>query len=65
VESSLRDISAISIAIPEAKLPELKKEISTLRKKLLSMAEEETHPDAVYQVNFQLFPLSRQKARKP
>jgi uncharacterized protein (TIGR02147 family) len=64
VESSLRDISAISIAIPEEKLPELKKEISALRKKLLSMAEQETKPDAVYQVNFQLFPLSRQKARK-
>jgi uncharacterized protein (TIGR02147 family) len=64
VEASLRDISAISIAIPEEKLPELKKEISALRKKLLSMAEQETNPDAVYQVNFQLFPLSRQKARK-
>jgi len=65
VEASLRDISAISIAIPEARLPELKKEISDLRKKLLSMAEGETQADSVYQVNFQLFPLSRQKARKP
>jgi uncharacterized protein (TIGR02147 family) len=64
VEATLRDISAISIAIPEHKLPEFKKEISALRKKLLSMAEEETHPDAVYQVNFQLFPLSRQKPKK-
>ncbi|HYX38534.1 MAG TPA: TIGR02147 family protein [Oligoflexus sp.] len=64
VEASLRDISAISIAIPEHKLPEFKKEISALRKKLLSMADEETSPDAVYQVNFQLFPLSRQKPKK-
>ncbi|WP_176736891.1 TIGR02147 family protein [Oligoflexus tunisiensis] len=64
VDAALRDISAISIAIPEDKLPELKKEISALRKKLLGMAEAESHPDAVYQVNFQLFPLSRQKIKK-
>ncbi len=64
VGAQLRDVSSISIAIPEAMVPELKKEISALRKKLLSLAEQEKNPDAVYQVNFQLFPLSRQKGPK-
>ncbi len=64
VNSQLRDISSISIAIPEALLPELKKEISALRKKLLTLSEQEQNPDSVYQVNFQLFPLSRYKGAK-
>lgn len=61
VDSPLRDISSISIAIPVAMVPELKKEISQFRKKLLSLASETKDPDTVYQMNVQLFPLTRKK----
>lgn len=61
VDSPLRDISSISIAIPLSMMPELKKEISQFRKKLLSLASESQDPDTVYQMNVQLFPLTRKK----
>ncbi len=61
VDSTLRDISSISIAIPANLMPELKKEISQFRKKLLAMASESQEPDTVYQMNVQLFPLTKKK----
>ncbi len=64
VQSSSRDVSSISIAIPLNLLPELKKEISIFRKKLLEIAEKAGDPEVVYQTNIQLFPLSRNKGAK-
>ncbi len=61
VESGQRDISSISISIPLHLLPELKTEISQFRKKILALSEQAKDPDAVYQMNIQLFPLSRSK----
>jgi len=65
IPSELRDISAISISIPEHLVPELKKEISQFRKKILALAEQQGHPESVYQMNVQLFPLSRKKGINP
>ncbi len=61
IPSPLRDISSISISIPEHLIPELKQEISAFRKKILAMADQNQNPEAVYQMNVQLFPLSRRK----
>lgn len=61
VEPSQRDISSISISIPLDLLPELKSEISKFRKKLLELSEKSLEAEAVYQMNIQLFPLTRKK----
>ena len=58
-EAQLRDISAISIAVPLKMVPELKAEISRFRKHLLAIAEEAKNAEAVYQVNIQLFPTTK------
>jgi uncharacterized protein (TIGR02147 family) len=64
IHAQARDISSVSIAIPSSLLPEVKKEISLFRKKLLNMAEQARNADVVYQTNIQLFPLSRDKGAK-
>ena len=64
IHAQARDISSVSIAIPSSLLPEVKKEISLFRKKLLNMAEQAKNADVVYQTNIQLFPLSRDKGAK-
>lgn len=64
IHAQARDVSSVSIAIPSSLLPEVKKEISLFRKKLLNMAEQATNADVVYQTNIQFFPLSRDKGAK-
>jgi uncharacterized protein (TIGR02147 family) len=64
IRPQARDVSSVSIAIPSSLLPEVKKEISLFRKKLLNMAEQASNADVVYQTNIQLFPLSRDKGAK-
>lgn len=58
-----RDISSVTLCVAEATLPLLKQRIRELRRELLQLAELEAAPERVVQVNFQLFPLSRQLAR--
>ncbi|HYX38529.1 MAG TPA: TIGR02147 family protein [Oligoflexus sp.] len=64
IQPQSRDVSSVSIAIPSSLLPEVKKEISLFRKKLLNMAEQASNADVVYQTNIQFFPLSRDKGAK-
>lgn len=64
IRPQARDVSSVSIAIPSSLLPEVKKEISLFRKRLLNMAEQASNADVVYQTNIQLFPLSRDKGAK-
>ncbi len=64
IHAQARDVSSVSIAIPSSLLPEVKKEISLFRKKLLNMAEQASNADVVYQTNIQFFPLSRDKGAK-
>lgn len=59
VAEDLRDISSITMALPSDLIPKLKEEISLFRKKLLALAEGSPYPDTVYQMNVQLFPLSK------
>jgi uncharacterized protein (TIGR02147 family) len=63
-----RDISSLTLCVTEATLPLLKERIRELRRELLQLAELESAPERVVQLNFQLFPLSRRatpKARSP
>lgn len=64
IRPQARDVSSVSIAIPSSLVPELKKEISQFRKKLLNMAEQAGNADVVYQTNIQFFPLSRDKGAR-
>ena len=53
-----RDISSLSVNIPKVSMPIFKQEIQLFRKNLLALADEHKNGDMVYQINFQLFPLT-------
>ncbi len=58
-----RDISAVTIAIPAARTPELKAKIQAFRKELLEFSKACTGSDEIVQVNIQLFPIARTASR--
>lgn len=57
---NVRDISGITMAINERKIPEAKKRIAEFRRGLAKFLEE-GKKTAVYRLNLQLFPLTRQE----
>lgn len=61
IDEKLRDVSSVSFACPESLAMEVKREISIFRKKILALSEAATGKDRVYQMNVQLFPVTRQK----
>lgn len=54
-----RDISSVTLCVAEATLPLVKRKLEELRQELLQLAEAETAPERVVQLNLQFFPLSR------
>lgn len=64
VERELRDISALTVCIQRARVPELKQRIHAFRETLLELCDGDANPEAVYQCNIQLFPLSRVTPRR-
>lgn len=52
------DMSSITLSVSQATRILIKEEAAAFRKKVLSMAENDTHPECVYQLNCQLFPLT-------
>ena len=54
-----RDISTVTAGISYKCFGVVKQEIQLFRKRLLSIIEEDQGVDVVYQINFQLFPLTR------
>jgi uncharacterized protein (TIGR02147 family) len=60
-----RDVSSLTVSISDNGFAMLKKEIQLFRKRLLEIVKIDAHPRNVYQVNFQMFPLtSTKKMRK-
>ena len=59
VEKDMRDISAVTLCFSETGLRQASEEISELRKKLLTVSENDLKRDAVFQCTIQLFPLTR------
>jgi uncharacterized protein (TIGR02147 family) len=53
------DMSSLTLSLSETTLKEMKEEIAAFRRALLRKAENDKAPDRVYQLNYQLFPLSR------
>jgi len=54
-----RDVSSITLAMPEQGIHSLKKLVEDFQDKVLELAEQFSDTDTVYQVNFQVFPLTR------
>ncbi len=61
IELEEREISATSVTLTFATFSQIKQEIRDFRAKLMKIAVEDKAADRVYQMNFQLFPLSRKK----
>jgi uncharacterized protein (TIGR02147 family) len=53
-----RDISTVTITLAEHELPEIRERIRQLRQSILSL-DTDTTPERVYQLNIQLFPVTR------
>jgi uncharacterized protein (TIGR02147 family) len=58
VHRDQRDLTAITLRVPNASIAELKQRLSALRRELLAWSEEQPDADQVVQINFQLFPLT-------
>lgn len=58
-----RDITALTLACPRSFLPQLKSLLENFQASILSSAREQSDPDTVYQLNMQLFPLTRPRSR--
>lgn len=56
--SEVRNVTSVTISIPESKISEIKDKISKLREDLLQLALQSKDPDTVVQINFQEFPLT-------
>lgn len=59
VPGNERDISSVTLCVPEDGIAELKKMIATFRKQVIELAAEGQDADRVVQVNLQMFPLSK------
>lgn len=58
-DKETRDISSITMGLSMKNFKKLKQHIQKFRKELLALAESESDLDVVYQINFQLFPLTK------
>lgn len=59
VNRELRDISAVTIAVSDENIKELKTLIQHFRKSVLELSEQDQNKQNVYQVGIQMFPLSQ------
>lgn len=54
-----RNFSGITLGISKATYGRICEELQELTEKILALAEEDSNADSVYQLNFQLYPVSR------
>ncbi len=54
-----REMNGATISIPRDRLPELKEKIRAFRKEINQLASSFENPDEVFQLNIQLFPLTK------
>ena len=53
-----RSISGVAFSVSRKTFESLQEEIRNFRKRILDLAQADSHPEAVYQFNVQVFPLS-------
>ena len=58
------DMSSLTLSISETTYKEMKEEIAAFRRGLLRKAENDSAPDRVYQLNYQLFPLTKTSGKE-
>lgn len=58
VHRDQRDLTSITLRIPNSAIPELKQRLAALRREILAWSEEQPDADQVMQLSFQLFPLT-------
>jgi len=58
------DMSTLTLSISAETYQAMKEEIGSFRRKLLGMAEKDSNPDRLYQLNYQFFPLSKLGGKK-
>ncbi len=54
-----REISSVTVGLSEGSALRIKKLIEEFRSQLMTIAEEDKNKEQIYQINFQLFPLSK------
>lgn len=54
-----RDISGLTLGVPESALPRIRAEIGEFRRKISAIATESPRTDRIYRLNVQFFPLTR------
>lgn len=59
-----RDISTLTISTSEKCIEKIKERIATLRQEIIELVRQEESVEEVYQINFQLFPLTKNKNKK-
>jgi len=59
VDPKYRNHSTLTLSISQGEYRWIKEELGSLRKKILEMARGALNPDRVYQINVNVFPLSR------
>ncbi len=59
-----RDISTLTLSLSQKQFEIMKERIKTMRKELLELADMESDAEEVYQVNFQIFPLTDLEGEK-
>lgn len=57
-----RDISGLTVCVSEALIPTIKQRIHQFRESLLELCDSDESPEVVYQINFQLFPLTHKES---
>jgi uncharacterized protein (TIGR02147 family) len=58
-----RDISSVTISLSGKRFEQIKQLVQKFRKELLAIADQDPSPEGVFQVNLQLFPLTRTPKR--
>ncbi|MBD3322086.1 MAG: TIGR02147 family protein [Chitinivibrionales bacterium] len=59
-----RDITTLTISASRACLEAIRERLTEVRGEILQMVQEDTGPEEVYQLNFQVFPLTQNSSRK-
>jgi len=61
--SSKRDVSGVTMSLSETGYEKVRDEIRRFRKRVMDIASADCAEDAIFQLNLQLFPLSKRKVR--
>ena len=63
-DSGERDLRSVTLGIPTEAYPELKRKMEAFWDEILAFGQKQKDTEQVFQVNMQLFPLSRKKENK-